>query len=224
MNTLLFYAMFAAVPMALGLLAQSWLKRTVRAQSARPTSSGLSGAEVAERMLAANGIRDVRIVPTPGALTDHYDPRTKVVALSEPVYGARSVTAAAIAAHEVGHAIQHSRAYAPLQLRSAIFPAVNLTSQLWIVLLFAGFVLQLAGLVWLAIAMYVVAVLFHVVTLPVEFDASRRAGDQMRRLGLVSDVEAAGTRKVLTAAASTYVVGALVAISQLVYLLAVARD
>lgn len=224
MNAFVFYAMFAIVPMALGFAAQGWLKRTVRAEGRRATSSGLTGGEIAERMLAANGIHDVRVVAVGGALTDHYDARKKLIALSEPVYAQRSVTAAAVAAHEAGHAIQHARAYAPLQLRSAMFPAVSFASQFWIILLLGGFFLQIAGLVWAAIALYAVAVLFHVVTLPVEFDASRRAGEQMRSLGLVTDGEASGTRKVLIAAASTYVVGALVAISQLLFLLATTRD
>ncbi|EHN11705.1 putative metal-dependent peptidase [Patulibacter medicamentivorans] len=218
MNNLLLYALFAVPPLILGLAAQGWLRRTVQRFSVQPLSTGLTGAEVAERILVANGVRDVKIVPAEGALTDHYDPRTKTVALSEPVYGQRSITAAAVAAHEVGHALQHAQAYAPLAFRTAMFPAVAFASNLWIILLLAGFFLQAVGLVWLAIGLYAIAVLFHVVTLPVEFDASRRAGIQMQQLGLASGGEAAGTRKVLTAAASTYVVGALAAISQLVFL------
>jgi len=218
MNDLLLYALFAVPPLVLGLLAQSWLRNTVSRFSQQPTSTHLTGAEIAERILLANGATDVRVVPTSGALTDHYDPRTKTVALSEPVYGARSVTAAAVAAHEVGHALQHQQAYAPLAFRSAMFPAVAFASNFWIILLVGGVILQAVGLIWLAIALYAVAVLFHVVTLPVEFDASRRAGIQLRQLGLVSGGEAAGSRRVLTAAASTYVVGALAAISQLAFL------
>ncbi|WP_320669574.1 zinc metallopeptidase [Patulibacter defluvii] len=218
MNNLLLYALFAVPPLILGLAAQGWLRRTVERFSQQPLSTHLTGAEVAERILAANGVHDVQVVPTGGALTDHYDPRTKTVALSEPVYGQRSVTAAAVAAHEVGHALQHQQAYAPLAFRTAMFPAVAFASNFWIVLLLAGFFLQAVGLVWLAIGLYAIAVLFHVVTLPVEFDASRRAGVQMQRLGLTAGGEAVGTRKVLTAAASTYVVGALAAISQLLFL------
>ena len=218
MNDLLLYALFAVPPLILGLLAQNWLRTTVARYSQQPTTTHLTGAEIAERILAANGATDVRVVPTNGALTDHYDPRTRTVALSEPVYGQRSVTAAAVAAHEVGHALQHQQAYAPLAFRTAMFPAVAFASNFWIVLLIGGFLLQQAGLVWLAIGLYAIAVLFHVVTLPVEFDASRRAGVQLRQLQLVSGTEAAGSRRVLTAAASTYVVGALAAISQLLFL------
>ena len=218
MNDLLLYALFAVPPLILGLLAQNWLRTTVARYSQQPTTTHLTGAEIAERILAANGATDVRVVPTNGALTDHYDPLTRTVALSEPVYGQRSVTAAAVAAHEVGHALQHQQAYAPLAFRTAMFPAVAFASNFWIVLLIGGFLLQQAGLVWLAIGLYAIAVLFHVVTLPVEFDASRRAGVQLRQLQLVSGTEAAGSRRVLTAAASTYVVGALAAISQLLFL------
>ncbi|WP_205697965.1 zinc metallopeptidase [Conexibacter sp. SYSU D00693] len=212
------YLAFLIPPLVLGLGAQWWLKRTFARNAARAVESGLSGEEVARAVLDRNGLHGVEVLPSPGGpLSDHYDPRTRKVFLSEPVHDGRSVAAAAVAAHEVGHAIQHAKAYAPLAFRTAMFPAVALSSNLWIVLLMAGFFLQLAGLVVVAIALYAVAVLFHFVTLPVEFDASRRAGVQLREMGLVTAGEAGGVRGTLTAAALTYVVGALAALTQLIY-------
>jgi hypothetical protein len=152
-----------------------------------------------------------------GPLSDHYDPRKREVFLSEPVYAGSSVSSTAVAAHEVGHAIQHAQAYTFMRLRAAIFPAVAFASNLWMWLLVAGLFLNALGLVFVAIALYAVAVLFHFVTLPVEFDASRRAGAQLRQLGLVTAAEGTGARKVLNAAALTYVAGALAALTQLLY-------
>lgn len=204
------------LPVLLGFGAQLWLSRTVKRHSAEGFS--MTGAEVAQRILDANGITNVRVEPSDGgALSDHYDPGARTVRLSDVVYGRRSITAAAIAAHEVGHAIQHARAYAPLRFRSAMFPAVAIASNAWIFLFFAGVILQALNLIVLAVALYAVAVLFHIVTLPVEFDASRRAMNQMRQLGMIAEADGTGARRVLTAAALTYVVGALIAIMQLAY-------
>lgn len=204
--------------LVLGLAVQFWLKRTVEAHSQETLS--LTGKDVAERILFANGIQDVRVVGAQGFLSDHYDPSKKVIALSEGVFAKRSITAASIAAHEVGHAIQHAKSYAPLEIRSALFPLVAISSRAWIFVLIAGVLLQAAGLVWVAIALYAVSVLFHMVTLPVEFDASRRAKQQLLELNLLPPGEIKSSSAVLTAAASTYVVGALAALAQLVYLLA----
>jgi Zn-dependent membrane protease YugP len=212
------YLLFLIPPLLLGLAAQAWLKRTFASNADVPTRAGLTGAEVARAVLDRNGLHDVQVVPSPaGPLSDHYDPRTRTVALSEPVYAGLSVSASAVAAHEVGHAIQHARSYAPLAFRTAMFPAVQLASSLWIFLLLGGTLLGALGLVQLGIALYAIAVLFHFVTLPVEFDASRRAGVQLRELQLVGGTESRGVRRVLTAAASTYVVGALAALAQLLY-------
>ena len=137
--------------------------------------------------------------------------------LSEPVYGGRAVASTAIAAHEVGHAIQHAKAYGPFRLRSAMWPAVAFASNAWLILLLIGAFSQLFGLVTFAVILYAVVVLFQIVTLPVEFDASRRAMAQLNDMGLVSRGEAQGARKVLTAAAMTYVAAALAALSQLAY-------
>jgi Zn-dependent membrane protease YugP len=182
-----------------------------------PAASGLTGAETARRILDANGLQRVPVESVPGELSDHYDPKEKVVRLSAGVFGGRSVSSGAIAAHEVGHAIQDARGYLPMQARATMFPLVNFSSQIWFVLLIAGVLLQMLGLIYVAIALYAVAVLFHLVTLPVEFDASRRAKIQLRELGIVGPNDGAGTSKVLGAAAMTYVAGALAALSMLAY-------
>jgi Zn-dependent membrane protease YugP len=212
------YIAFMVPPLVLGLAVQAWLKRTFSKYSQIQIGSGLSGAQIAREILDRNGLGQVPVEISPGgALSDHYDPRKKALFLSEPVYAPPSVAAAAVAAHESGHALQDSRGYAPLKIRSAMFPAVAFASSAWMWLLIIGFLLQATGLIGIAVALYAVAVLFHIVTLPVEFNASRRAGVQLRELGLVGAGEAAGVQKVLNAAAMTYVAGALAALTQLLY-------
>jgi Zn-dependent membrane protease YugP len=212
------YIAFLVPPLVLGLAVQWYLKRSFAQQSAVQVMNGLTGAEVARRILDSNGLQDVPVNESPGGpLSDHYDPRKRAVFLSHPVFAERSVSASAVAAHEVGHAIQHQEAYSFFRFRSALFPAVAISSSLWMWLLVAGIILQLTGLALVAVALYAVAVLFHFVTLPVEFDASRRAGVQLQNLGLVTAGEAGGVKKVLNAAAMTYVAGALAALTQLLY-------
>lgn len=187
--------------------------------------SGYNGRQTAERILASNGIRDVRIVPIRGNLTDHYDPRKKVLRLSEEVYYGTSVTSVAVAAHECGHALQHAYGYAPLTIRGAIVPVVNFASSLSWVLIFVG--LFLSGnntMLQLGIIAFAATVVFQLVTLPVEFNASKRALVQLEDLGIVDNREVKDSRKVLSAAALTYVAAALTAILQLVRLLVIAGD
>jgi hypothetical protein len=218
MSGLGLYIAFLVPPLLFGLAVQAWLKRTVGRNSNVPVHTGLTGAQVARQILDRNGLTEVPVHHAAGgALSDHYDPRKRAVFLSESVHDSASVTGTAVAAHEVGHAIQHAKAYFPMQVRSAIFPVVAFASSFWTILLIGGLVLGALGLVQLAIALYAVAVLFHFVTLPVEFDASRRAGKQLRGLGLVSTAEGQGVNRVLTAAALTYVAGALAALTQLLY-------
>jgi uncharacterized protein len=218
MGDLGLYLAFMIPPLLLGLGVQAWLKRTFAKYSEVQVSSGLSGAEVARQILDRNGLAEVPVEASPGgALSDHYDPRKKALFLSEPVYRPPSVAAAAVAAHETGHALQDSRGYAPLKIRSAIYPAVAFASTAWIWLLIAGAVLGALNLVAIALALYAVAVAFHLVTLPVEFNASRRAAGQLRELALVGPTESEGVEKVLRAAAFTYVAGALAALSLLLY-------
>ncbi len=207
------WLLFTLPGMALAFVAQQMVQRSFHRYAAVPTTRGLSGADVADAILRVHGIRDVRIEPTEGFLSDHYDPRTKTLRLSRDVYLGRTVSAAGVAAHEVGHAIQHAHGYFPLQVRSALVPALSITSSLAMPAILIGFVLASAGaaglgnLVLLAgIAMFALMVLFQLVTLPVEFDASRRA--------LVA-IE----RTVLRAAALTYVAAAVTSVMQLLYFL-----
>ena len=219
MDGLMLYLVFLIPPLVFGLVVQWWLKKTFARYSEVPVSAGMSGAQVARVILDRNGLSQVPVEMSPGgALSDHYDPRKKALFLSEPVYSPSTVAAAAVAAHETGHALQDSRDYVPLKLRSAMFPAVAFASNAWIWLLVIGAFLQAMGLVAIALLVYAVAVAFHIVTLPVEFNASRRASGQLRELGIVGvGGEQAGVNKVLTAAALTYVAGALAAITQLLY-------
>lgn len=212
------YLAFMIPPLVLGLAVQAWLKRTFAKFSNVPLASGMPGAQVARQILERNGLNEVPVEVSPGgALSDHYDPRKKALYLSEPVYNPPTVAAAAVAAHETGHALQDAGGYAPLKIRSAMYPAVAFASNAWIWLLVLGVILNALNLVALALVIYAVAVLFHVVTLPVEFNASRRASVQLRELGIVGADEGAGVQRVLTAAALTYVAGALAAISLLLY-------
>jgi uncharacterized protein len=212
------YIAFLIPPLVVGLAVQWWLKKTFAAQAQVQVMNGMTGAQVARAVLDANGLNEVPVNESPGGpLSDHYDPRKRGVYLSQPVFAGESVSSSAVAAHEVGHAIQHAQGYAPMRFRSALFPAVAFSSSIWMWLLIIGLLLQLSGLLLIAIILYAIAVLFHFVTLPVEFDASRRAGIQLRELGLVTSGEGAGVKSVLNAAALTYVAGALAALTQLLY-------
>jgi uncharacterized protein len=212
------YILFLIPPLALGLGVQAWLKRTFAKYSNVELASGLPGGQVARQILDSNGLSEVPVEMAPGGpLSDHYDPRKKALFLSEPVYTPPSVAAAAVSAHETGHALQDSRGYVPLRIRSAMYPAVAFASTAWIWLLLIGAILGALNLVALALILYAVAVAFHIVTLPVEFNASKRAGMQLRELGLVGPTEGEGVEKVLRAAAFTYVAGALSALSLLLY-------
>jgi uncharacterized protein len=213
------YLVFLIPPLVFGLVVQWWLRKTFSRYSEVPISAGMTGAQVARTILDRNGLSHVPVEVAPGgALSDHYDPRKKALFLSEPVYAPVTVSAAAVAAHETGHALQDAQGYVPLKLRSAMYPAVAFASNAWIWLLIIGALLNALGLVALALVIYAVAVAFHIVTLPVEFNASRRASGQLRELGIVgAGGEQAGVQKVLTAAALTYVAGALAALTQLLY-------
>lgn len=199
------------------LLVQFWLRRTYGRWSQRANTSGLSGFETARAILDSNGLQSVPVESVAGSLTDHYDPRERVVRLSEQNYRGRSVAGAAVAAHEVGHALQHAQAYAPLTWRSAMAPVAGIGANYgpWIVII--GAMLGAFGMVQLGILLFAAAVLFQLVTLPVEFDASRRAMVQMQRLGIVTPTDAAGSRSVLSAAALTYVAAAAASVAYLLH-------
>lgn len=212
------YLLFLIPPLLIGLGVQAWLKRTFARYSQVQLMSALTGAQVARHILDGNALQNVPVQRAQGGpLSDYYDPRSRTLHLSQPVHDPPSVSAAAVAAHESGHALQQAAGYTPLRLRSAMFPAVAFASSAWIWLLLAGVILNALNLVAIALIVYAVAVAFHFVTLPVEFNASRRASGQLRELGLVTASEQEGVRKVLTAAALTYVAGALAALTQLLY-------
>ena len=219
MNFTLYIICFL-VPFIIGLAVQGWLRSTFARNSQVPISSGRTGADVAREILDRNGLTDVPVQPSKaGPLSDHYDPRNRGVFLSEPVYAGRSVAATAVAAHEVGHAIQHQQDYVPMKARSAIWPVAAFGSQAWFFILIAGLLFGAFNLITLALIVFGAVVVFQLVTLPVEFNASRRAAAQLKTLGLVNEAEAVGVRKTLTAAAMTYVAGALASIAQLLYFL-----
>ena len=217
MNNLGLYVVCLGIPLVIGLWTQHRVKSTFQQWSEVPEDTGMTGAEVARRILDANGLQNVPVQGVAGALTDHYDPRTRSVNLSEPVYAAATISSTAVAAHEVGHAIQHAKAYVPMTVRSALWPVTAFASSTWTILLLIGAVLGALNLVLAAIVLYAAVVLFQIVTLPVEFDASRRAAIQLKTLGIANPDESVGVRKVLTSAALTYVAGALAALSQLVF-------
>ncbi|WP_010095884.1 zinc metallopeptidase [Ornithinibacillus scapharcae] len=210
------YLIYLALIMIVPLWAQSRVKSTYRKYSNVPTSSMMTGAEVARKILNDNGIYDVAVEETRGMLTDHYDPRKKVVRLSSGIYHGHSMAASAVAAHEVGHAIQDAESYAFLRFRSALVPIANFGSNISFFLIIAGFLLGAMQLATIGVIFFAAAVLFQLVTLPVEFDASNRAMAQLVSTGVIRNNEERDTKKVLNAAAMTYVAAALVAVAELV--------
>jgi Zn-dependent membrane protease YugP len=207
------------VPMVIGFWAQHRVKSTFARNLEVPVANGITGGQVARRILDANGLDDIPVEETPGSLSDHYDPRSKSVHLSPEVFRGVSIASTSVAAHEVGHAIQHAKSYAFFRFRSAMFPAVQFASNIWMLFLIGGIFFAITQFIVLAVALYAIAVLFQIVTLPVEFDASSRAKKQLNELGLVVASEGAGVKSVLSAAAWTYVAGALAAIAMLLYYL-----
>ncbi len=207
--------------MVLGGLAQSWVKSNVSTYSRVPLKRGLTGAQVARAILDARGLHEVGVAPAKGVLSDHYDPRDKVLRLSEPIFGVRSIAAAGIAAHEAGHAIQDAEDYLPLEARSAIVPLVKAGSSLAPLVFLGGLMIGSQSLMWVGALMFGASSLFALITLPVEFDASRRALIHLEGMGILTDrTEMEGARKVLRAAAWTYVAAAVAAIgSWAMYLL-----
>ncbi|MFS0751591.1 zinc metallopeptidase [Oceanobacillus sp. 1P07AA] len=210
------YLIYIALLMIIPMLAQAKVKSTYTKFSKKPTSSGMTGADVARKILDDNGLYDVQIGRVKGTLTDHYDPRKKIVNLSEGIYSGRSMASSAVAAHEVGHAIQDQQEYAFLKFRSALVPVANFGSNISMFLIIAGIIFSATNLLLFGIIFFAAAVLFQLVTLPVEFDASNRAMTQMISAGVIRNDEERETKKVLNAAAMTYVAAALVAVAELV--------
>ncbi|WP_067725493.1 zinc metallopeptidase [Oceanobacillus damuensis] len=210
------YLIYIALLLIIPMWAQAKVKSTYTKFSKRPTSSSMTGAEVARKILDENGLYDVQIGQTKGTLTDHYDPRKKVIKLSEGIYHGRSMASSAVAAHEVGHAIQDQQEYVFLKFRSALVPIANFGSNISFFLIIAGMLMGAMNLFLFGIIFMSAAVLFQLVTLPVEFDASNRAMSQLVSAGVIRNNEERDTKKVLNAAALTYVAAALVAVAELV--------
>jgi Zn-dependent membrane protease YugP len=217
---MLSYILFLGIPFIIALIAQGRVMSAFGKYSRVPVSSGMTGADAARRILAAARITNVDVVEADGFLGDHYDPAHKRLCLSSHVYRQPSVAAVGVAAHEAGHAIQHARGYAPLQWRMAIVPITQFSSQLLPFIILGGlFFSNLRGLLWLGIIAYAVITVFQLVTLPVEFDASRRAKIILGEMGIVQrGGEAAGVSNVLGAAALTYVAAFVGALGNLLHL------
>lgn len=209
------YIIYFAIVLLLPIYAQFKVKSTYKKYSRVRSSSGMTGAEVARLILDQNGLYDVKVVESRGFLSDHYNPMTKIVALSSDNYHNSSVAGTAVAAHEVGHAIQHAEAYSFLKFRHALVPVANISSNLSWVFVLIGIFAQLSGALLLGIILLAAGVVFQIVTLPVEFNASSRAMNQIVSLGIIRNEEERHAKKVLSAAAMTYVAAAAVAVLEL---------
>lgn len=209
------FLIYFAILMMLPMWASSKVKNTYKKYSQVASSSGMPGYQVARKILDENGLMDVTVEPVKGTLTDHYDPRTKTVRLSEHNFYGNSIAGAAVAAHEVGHAIQDAEEYAFLRFRHSLVPVASFGSNASIFLIIAGIIMSASGLLAAGIVLMSFAVLFQLVTLPVEFNASNRAMEQVVSTGVITNNEERETKKVLNAAALTYVASALVALMEL---------
>lgn len=208
----------------LPVIASIYVRTSYNKNLKKESSNGLSGFEIARQILDKNGLNEIMIVETRGTLSDHYDPSRKVVRLSTDVFHGTSVASNAVAAHEVGHAIQDKEGYLFMRVRHAIFPVVNILSNISYYVILIGFIFELINLVWLGIGAVAFGVFFQIVTLPVEINASKRAGKELNDLNLVNKEDNDGVKNMLTAAALTYVAGVLAGILQLLRLINIARD
>jgi uncharacterized protein len=209
--------------------AALWVRSSYSKYSKKMSASGLTGAQTARMILDRNNLTNVGVEPVAGQLTDHYDPRSKVIRLSEGNFRSNSIAAVSVAAHEVGHAIQDASGYLPMKLRAGLFPIVNFAGQLWFPLFFLAIIMGIGTttgqlFIQLAVLAFAGVLAFHVVTLPVEINASTRAYGILTRYGILSRGEADGTKRVLTAAAFTYIAAALTSLLMLLYLLMLSRE
>jgi len=211
------------IPLLFGLWAQLQVKRTFSRYSQVPTASGMTGAQAAEAVLRSSGLSGVSIPPLAGKLTDHFDPRSRTLNLSENVGQAATVAALGVAAHEAGHAVQDARGYKPMRVRQTLVPAAQFGQSLWFFPVFLGLILGSTGLVNVGLVLFLAIVLFQLVTLPVEFDASKRALVALEGGGLLGSTEIDGARAVLRAAALTYVAALVASIGQLIYFFVASR-
>jgi uncharacterized protein len=214
----------AGIPLLFGLWAQLKVKRTFAKYAEVAPRNGMTGAEAAAAVLRSSGLPDLDIRPVEGRLTDHYDPRNRTLNLSEDVGRASSLAALGVAAHEAGHAIQDARRYGPMRVRQALVPAATIGQSLWFIPVVLGLILGLTGLVTVGLVLFAAIVLFQLVTLPVEFDASKRALVSLQDNGLLAADEVPGARAVLNAAALTYIAGFVAALGQLVYFFVLSRE
>ena len=218
------YLVLVVPALLIALIAQIQVKSAFSRYAGVRCTSGLTGAQAAQRILQANGITDVRIEHISGKLTDHFDPQAKVIRLSDEVYGVASIAAVGVAAHEAGHAMQKLENYAPLNLRSAIVPAVNICSSLSTPMFILGLIFAWQPLVYIGIGLFAASTVFALVTLPVEFDASKRAIQMLSEGGYISGAEEErNVRKVLSAAALTYVAAAVTSLLSLLRLILIAK-
>lgn len=225
--------LFALPGLLLGLYAQFKLSSTYNKYMRVGVESGMSGAQAARQILDSAGLSDVPVQEVPGRLTDHYDPRKRALFLSSDNFHERSLSAVGVAAHEAGHALQHQAAYAPLNLRMMMVPVTQFASAAYSLIFLAGFALLYMhaasgplfhNIIWVCIGLFSVVTVFQIVTLPVEFDASRRAKEQLFRLGIVRPDESTAISKVLNTAALTYVAAMISSVMQLLYLISLGRD
>ena len=216
------YILLVLPAILISLWAQIKVKSTFSKFS--KSSAPLSGAQAAQKVLEANGVYGVKIEPAKGNLTDHYDPRTNTIRLSETVYSVQSIAAVGVAAHEAGHAVQYAKGYSPIKIRAAILPVCNIGSQLALPLVLIGFLFGFGFLVDLGIIFFSLALLFQLITLPVEFNASRRALTTIKNNQILyNENDCKGAKKVLSAAALTYVAAVLVSLAQLLRLIAISN-
>lgn len=214
----------AIVPLLFGLWAQMKVKRTFAKYSKIAPHNGMSGADAAAAVLRSSGLPNLQIRPVAGQLTDHYDPRNRTLNLSQDVGGASSLAALGVAAHEAGHAVQDAKRYAPMRIRQALVPAATIGQSFWFIPVVLGLIMGLSGLVTIGLILFAVIVLFQLITLPVEFDASKRALVALEGQGLLAADEVPGAKAVLNAAALTYIAGFVAALGQLVYFFALSRN
>jgi uncharacterized protein len=214
----------AVLPLLFGLWAQVKVKRTFDKYSKVAPRNGMTGAQAATAVLRSSGLPNLRIRPVAGRLTDHYDPRNRTLNMSADVGQASSLAALGVAAHEAGHAIQDSRRYLPMRIRQTLVPAATIGQSLWFIPVVLGLIMGLTGLVTIGLVLFAVIVLFQLVTLPVEFDASKRALVALEGQGLLAADEVPGARAVLNAAALTYIAGFVAALGQLIYFFALSRQ
>lgn len=219
----IYYIILILPAFIISLFAQIKVSSTFNTFSKTANMSGLTGAKAAEKVLSSHGVTNVKIERISGNLTDHFDPRTNVIRLSDSVFDSTSVAAVGVAAHEAGHAVQYAESYLPIKLRNTILPVVNFGSKFSFIAILLGIIFANDLLIYVGIALFSFATLFQIITLPVEFNASKRAMETIRGQALLSGDEAKGAKKVLTAAAMTYVAAVIMSVAQLLRLLLLSR-